>query len=68
VKLPDGQGSVSPHEDLFFPVSRNEDPYHGPDLPVSAIAGLVGDEAETFKVVTAFLPIYYSKLLCFLCK
>ncbi|KFR00891.1 WD repeat-containing protein 96, partial [Opisthocomus hoazin] len=41
VKLPDGQGSVSPHEDLFFPVSRNEDPYHGPDLPVSAIAGLV---------------------------
>nr|XP_009940629.1 PREDICTED: WD repeat-containing protein 96 [Opisthocomus hoazin] len=55
VKLPDGQGSVSPHEDLFFPVSRNEDPYHGPDLPVSAIAGLVGDEAETFK------PRNYSK-------
>ncbi|XP_009572136.1 PREDICTED: WD repeat-containing protein 96, partial [Fulmarus glacialis] len=48
VKLPDGQGSVSPHEDLFFPVSCSEDPYHGPDLPVSAIAGLVGDEAETF--------------------
>ncbi|KFP60462.1 WD repeat-containing protein 96, partial [Cariama cristata] len=41
VKLPDGQGSMSPHKDLFFPVSRCEDPYHGPDLPVSAIAGLV---------------------------
>ncbi|XP_074731330.1 cilia- and flagella-associated protein 43 isoform X2 [Strix uralensis] len=48
VKLPDGQGTVSPHKDLFFPVSHSEDPYHGPDLPVSAIAGLVGEEAETF--------------------
>uniref|UniRef100_A0A663MGL3 Cilia- and flagella-associated protein 43 n=1 Tax=Athene cunicularia TaxID=194338 RepID=A0A663MGL3_ATHCN len=48
VKLPDGQGTVNPHKDLFFPVSHSEDPYHGPDLPVSAIAGLVGDEAETF--------------------
>ncbi|XP_064519316.1 cilia- and flagella-associated protein 43 isoform X6 [Pseudopipra pipra] len=48
VELPDEQGSISPHEDLFFPVSRSDDPYHGPDLPVSAIAGLVGDEAETF--------------------
>ncbi|XP_010078588.1 PREDICTED: WD repeat-containing protein 96, partial [Pterocles gutturalis] len=48
VKLPDGQGSMSPHKDLFFPVSYSEDQYYGPDLPVSAIAGLVGDEAETF--------------------
>ncbi|KAM6416094.1 cilia- and flagella-associated protein 43 [Rhynochetos jubatus] len=55
VELPGGQGSVSPHKDLFFPVSHNEDPYHGPDLPVSAIAGLVGDEAETF------LPRNYIK-------
>ncbi|XP_054687133.1 cilia- and flagella-associated protein 43 isoform X1 [Grus americana] len=48
VKLPDGQRSMRPHKDLFFPVSHSQDPYHGPDLPVSAIAGLVGDEAETF--------------------
>ncbi|KAM4775660.1 cilia- and flagella-associated protein 43 isoform 1-T1 [Cyanocitta cristata] len=48
VELPDGHGTVTPHEDLFFPPSRNDDPYHGPDLPVSAIAGLEGDEAETF--------------------
>ncbi|KFQ28491.1 WD repeat-containing protein 96, partial [Merops nubicus] len=41
VKLPDGQGSVSPHKDLFLPVSHSEDLYHGPHLPVSAIAGLV---------------------------
>ncbi|XP_037997056.1 cilia- and flagella-associated protein 43 isoform X2 [Motacilla alba alba] len=48
VELPDEHGAMSPHEDLFFPSSRNDDPYYGPDLPVSAIAGLEGDEAETF--------------------
>ncbi|KAF4791478.1 hypothetical protein TURU_131639 [Turdus rufiventris] len=48
LELPDDQGAMSPHEDLFFPSSRNDDPYYGPDLPVSAIAGLEGDEAETF--------------------
>ncbi|XP_066047799.1 cilia- and flagella-associated protein 43 [Chamaea fasciata] len=48
VELPDRYGAVSPCEDLFFPPSRNDDPYYGPDLPVSAIAGLKGDEAETF--------------------
>nr|XP_030132217.3 cilia- and flagella-associated protein 43 isoform X1 [Taeniopygia guttata] len=48
VELPDDHGAMSPHEDLFFPASRNDDPYYGPDLPVSAIAGLKGHEAETF--------------------
>ncbi|KAF2981189.1 hypothetical protein EK904_014540 [Melospiza melodia maxima] len=48
VKLPDEQGAMSPHEDLFFPPSRKDDPYYGPDLPISAIGGLEGDEAETF--------------------
>ncbi|XP_056350633.1 cilia- and flagella-associated protein 43 [Oenanthe melanoleuca] len=48
LELPDDQGAMSPHEDLFFPPSRNDDPYYGPDLPISAIAGLEGDEAETF--------------------
>ncbi|XP_053839965.1 cilia- and flagella-associated protein 43 [Vidua macroura] len=48
VELPDDHGAMSPHENLFFPASRNDDPYYGPDLPVSAIAGLEGDEAETF--------------------
>ncbi|RMC11416.1 hypothetical protein DUI87_11535 [Hirundo rustica rustica] len=50
VELPDNCGAVSPRKDLFFPPSRNDDPYYGPDLPVSAIAGLEGDEAETFVV------------------
>ncbi|XP_063261434.1 cilia- and flagella-associated protein 43 isoform X2 [Prinia subflava] len=48
VELPDNCGAVSPREDLFFTPSCNDDPYYGPDLPVSAIAGLKGDEAETF--------------------
>ncbi|XP_052533882.1 cilia- and flagella-associated protein 43 isoform X1 [Tympanuchus pallidicinctus] len=48
VKLPDVQGSLNHHKDLFFPYPCVEDPYHGPVMPVSAIAGLVGDEAETF--------------------
>ncbi|OXB82375.1 UNVERIFIED_CONTAM: hypothetical protein H355_009300 [Colinus virginianus] len=42
VKLPDGQGSLNHHKDLFFPYSCDEDPYHGPIMPVSAIAGLEG--------------------------
>nr|XP_026655478.1 cilia- and flagella-associated protein 43 isoform X2 [Zonotrichia albicollis] len=48
VKLPDEQGVMSAQEDLFFPPSRKDDPYYGPDLPISAIGGLEGDEAETF--------------------
>ncbi|XP_064287296.1 cilia- and flagella-associated protein 43 isoform X2 [Passer domesticus] len=48
VELPDEHGAISPHEDLFFPLFRNDDPYYGPDLPISAIAGLEGEEAETF--------------------
>uniref|UniRef100_A0A8C9NUJ0 Cilia- and flagella-associated protein 43 n=1 Tax=Serinus canaria TaxID=9135 RepID=A0A8C9NUJ0_SERCA len=59
VELPDEQGAMSPHEDLFFPTSRKDDPYYGPDLPISAVAGLEGDEAETFVVVTDFFPFYY---------
>ncbi|KAM8806103.1 cilia- and flagella-associated protein 43 [Eudromia elegans] len=48
VKLPDEDGSLTPHEDLFTPGSYTENPYYGPVLPISALAGLVGDEAETF--------------------
>lgn len=68
MELPDDCGAVSPCEDLFFSPSRKDDPYHGPDLPVSAIGGLGGDEAETFVVVTEFFPFYYSRSLYFLYK
>ncbi|KAM6130290.1 cilia- and flagella-associated protein 43 [Phoenicopterus ruber ruber] len=64
VKLPDGQGSVSPHTDLFFPVSHSEDTYYGPDLPVSAVAGLVGDEAETFMPRNCIKPSVHPTAHC----
>ncbi|XP_009867672.1 PREDICTED: WD repeat-containing protein 96, partial [Apaloderma vittatum] len=64
VKLPDGRGSLSSHKDLFFPVSHSEDSYHGPDLPVSAIAGLVGDEAETFMPRSYIKPSVHPTAHC----
>lgn len=63
VELPDDHGAMSPHEDLFFPASRNDDPYYGPDLPVSAIAGLKGHEAETFVVVTDFFSFLLLQVI-----
>ncbi|XP_068253553.1 cilia- and flagella-associated protein 43 [Nyctibius grandis] len=64
VKLPDGHRSMSSQKDLFFPVSHREDPYHGPDLPVSAIAGLVGDEAETFMPRNYIKPSMHPTAHC----
>uniref|UniRef100_G1NDS8 Cilia- and flagella-associated protein 43 n=1 Tax=Meleagris gallopavo TaxID=9103 RepID=G1NDS8_MELGA len=64
VKLPDGQGSLNHHKDLFFPYSCVEDPYHGPIMPVSAIAGLVGDEAETFMPRTDIKPLLHPTAHC----
>jgi len=65
VKLPDGQGSLNHHKDLFFPYSCVEDPYHGPIMPVSAIAGLVGDKAETFVVATHFIHLLFQVIIAF---
>ncbi|XP_057276998.1 cilia- and flagella-associated protein 43 isoform X1 [Pezoporus wallicus] len=64
VELPDAQGLVSHHTDLFFPVSYDEDPYFGPLLPVSAIAGLEGDEAETFMPRNYIKPLLHPTAHC----
>ncbi|NXC44621.1 CFA43 protein, partial [Penelope pileata] len=64
VKLPDGQGSLRHHKDLFFPYSCDEDLHHGPIMPVSAIAGLVGDEAETFMPRTDIKPSLHPTAHC----
>ncbi|XP_064923169.1 cilia- and flagella-associated protein 43 isoform X1 [Columba livia] len=64
VKLPDERGSMNPHEELFFPVSHSEDRYYGPDLPVSAVAGLVGDEAETFVPRNYIKPAVHPTAHC----
>lgn len=45
-------GSYFNEKDVVFPESLPKDPIYGPVLPLSAIAGLVGEEAETFRVIS----------------
>ncbi|XP_013365657.1 PREDICTED: cilia- and flagella-associated protein 43-like [Chinchilla lanigera] len=52
VKLPLEDGSFLKEIDVLFPQSLPKDPIYGPVLPLSAIAGLAGEEAETFRVKT----------------
>ncbi|KAM8781135.1 cilia- and flagella-associated protein 43 isoform 2-T2 [Rhynchonycteris naso] len=49
VKLPMEDGSVFNEKDVIFPDSLPKDLIYGPVLPLTAIAGLVGEEAETFR-------------------
>lgn len=51
VKLPLEDGSLVNETDMLFPTSLRKDLIYGPVLPLSAIAGLVGEEAETFRVI-----------------
>ncbi|KAM7330332.1 hypothetical protein ACRRTK_011945 [Alexandromys fortis] len=51
VKLPLEDGSLASETDLLFPTSLTKNLIHGPVLPLSAIAGLVGEEAETFRTL-----------------
>ena len=51
-------GSFCNETDVVFPQSLPKDPIYGPVLPVSAIAGLVGEEAETFRVMTWPLSVF----------
>ncbi|XP_038265649.1 cilia- and flagella-associated protein 43 isoform X4 [Dermochelys coriacea] len=49
VRLPAEDGSLMYNQDVFFSHPGIQDLYYGPVLPISAIAGLAGDEAETFR-------------------
>uniref|UniRef100_A0A8C6ZRF8 Cilia- and flagella-associated protein 43 n=1 Tax=Nothoprocta perdicaria TaxID=30464 RepID=A0A8C6ZRF8_NOTPE len=64
VKLPDDEGSLTPHEDLVSPGSHGENPYYGPVLPISALAGLTGDEAETFTPRDVIKPSVHPTVHC----
>ncbi|NWI16625.1 CFA43 protein, partial [Crypturellus soui] len=64
VKIPDEDGSMTPHEDLFSPGSHSENLYYGPVLPISALAGLVGDEAETFMPRDVIKPSVHPTVHC----
>lgn len=48
-------GTFFNETDIIFPQSLPKDLIYGPVLPLSAMAGLVGEEAETFRVITHHL-------------
>ncbi|XP_070608857.1 cilia- and flagella-associated protein 43 isoform X2 [Erythrolamprus reginae] len=64
VKLPIEDGSLVDEENSFFSHSGVSDPYFGPVLPNSAIAGLEGDEAETFKPKDDIQPCVHPTVHC----
>ncbi|KAM6184787.1 cilia- and flagella-associated protein 43 [Rhynchocyon petersi] len=64
VKLPAEDGSVLEETDSIFSHAQLEDPVYGPVLPVSAIAGLVGEEAETFRPKDDLYPLLHPTMHC----
>nr|XP_011958279.1 cilia- and flagella-associated protein 43 isoform X4 [Ovis aries] len=64
VKLPLEDGSFFNETDVIFPQSLPKDPIYGPVLPVSAIAGLVGEEAETFRPKDDLYSLLHPTMHC----
>ncbi|KAB1270915.1 Cilia- and flagella-associated protein 43 [Camelus dromedarius] len=64
VKLPMEDGSFFNETDVIFPQSLPKDPIYGPVLPVSAIAGLVGEEAETFRPKDDLYTLLHPTMHC----
>ncbi|XP_016067689.1 PREDICTED: cilia- and flagella-associated protein 43 isoform X2 [Miniopterus natalensis] len=57
-------GSYFNEKDVVFPESLPKDPIYGPVLPLSAIAGLVGEEAETFRPKDDVYPLLHPTMHC----
>ncbi|XP_054585197.1 cilia- and flagella-associated protein 43 [Eptesicus fuscus] len=64
VKLPMEDGSYFNEKDIIFPESLPKDLIYGPVLPLSAIAGLVGEEAETFRPKDDLYPLLHPTMHC----
>ncbi|XP_030721405.2 cilia- and flagella-associated protein 43 [Globicephala melas] len=64
VKLPLEDGSFCNETDVVFPQSLPKDPVYGPVLPVSAVAGLVGEEAETFRPKDDLYTLVHPTMHC----
>ncbi|XP_038613465.1 cilia- and flagella-associated protein 43 [Tachyglossus aculeatus] len=64
VKLPAADGTFLGENNGLFSGSEPKDAFYGPVLPVSAIAGLVGVEAETFKPKDDFHPLVQPIFHC----
>uniref|UniRef100_A0A8C3IJJ8 Cilia- and flagella-associated protein 43 n=1 Tax=Chrysemys picta bellii TaxID=8478 RepID=A0A8C3IJJ8_CHRPI len=63
-KLPAEDGSLMCKQDVFFSHPDIQDLYYGPVLPISAIAGLAGDEAETFRPKDDIQPSVHPTVHC----
>ncbi|XP_045047474.2 cilia- and flagella-associated protein 43 isoform X2 [Desmodus rotundus] len=63
-KLPMEDGSFFDEKDLIFPNSLPKDLIYGPALPLSAIARLVGEEAETFRPKDDLYPSLHPTMHC----
>ncbi|XP_068133207.1 cilia- and flagella-associated protein 43 isoform X2 [Hyperolius riggenbachi] len=48
IKLPNEDGTMSAENEYFTAQIDTQLSYHGPEMPVPAIAGLLGEEAEVF--------------------
>uniref|UniRef100_A0A8C5UTN9 Cilia- and flagella-associated protein 43 n=1 Tax=Microcebus murinus TaxID=30608 RepID=A0A8C5UTN9_MICMU len=64
VKLPLEDGSFLDETDVVFPQSLSKDPIYGPVMPLSAIAGLVTEEAETFRPKDDVYPLLHPTVHC----
>ncbi|XP_060097687.1 cilia- and flagella-associated protein 43 [Heteronotia binoei] len=64
VSLPAQDGSTMYEQNTFFSCPNTQDPYFGPVLPISAVAGLIGDEAETFKPKDDTQPTVHPTVHC----
>ncbi|CAO2585808.1 Cilia- and flagella-associated protein 43, partial [Lemmus lemmus] len=64
VKLPLEDGSLVSETDMLFPTSLPKDLIYGPVLPLSAIAGLVGEEAQTFRPKDDIYPLLHPTMHC----
>ncbi|KAI5277483.1 Cilia- And Flagella-Associated Protein 43 [Manis pentadactyla] len=64
VKLPMEDGTFFNETDVIFPQSLPKDLIHGPVLPLSAMAGLVGEEAETFRPKDDVYPLLHPTMHC----
>ncbi|XP_069850036.1 cilia- and flagella-associated protein 43 isoform X2 [Dipodomys merriami] len=64
VKLPQEDGTFFNETDILFPSTLLKDPIYGPVMPLSAIAGLVGEEAETFRPKDDVYPLLHPTMHC----
>uniref|UniRef100_A0A8C5LP26 Cilia- and flagella-associated protein 43 n=1 Tax=Jaculus jaculus TaxID=51337 RepID=A0A8C5LP26_JACJA len=64
VKLPLEDGTFFNETDVLFPTSLPKDLIYGPVLPLSAIAGLVDEEAETFRPKDDIYPLLHPTMHC----